>query len=84
MKQIQVPVLANCIAVYGGRDNIVTDNLLSDTIMYAAGLSTLSYPRDADLALLLHLTFQEDVRGAGDRVRLLYICRHCLVSLIFK
>ena len=35
---VQVPVLANNIAIYGGRDNTVTGNLLSDTITQGGGI----------------------------------------------
>lgn len=35
---IQNPVLANCIAIYGGIDNSATDNYLADTICEGSGL----------------------------------------------
>jgi len=35
---VQVPTLANNIAVYGGRDNTVTGNLLADTITQGGGI----------------------------------------------
>ncbi|AHH97105.1 discoidin domain-containing protein [Kutzneria albida] len=35
---VELPILANNIALYGGRDNSVTDNLLSDTQTQGGGL----------------------------------------------
>jgi hypothetical protein len=35
---VQLPILANAIAVYGGSDNAATDNVLSDTVMSGGGL----------------------------------------------
>jgi hypothetical protein len=35
---VQSPVLANGIAIYGGRDNAVTDNLLADPVREGSGL----------------------------------------------
>ncbi len=35
---VQVPALANNIAVYGGRDNTVTDNLVTDTLTQGGGI----------------------------------------------
>lgn len=35
---VQTPVLANGIAIYGGRDNAVTDNLVADPIREGSGL----------------------------------------------
>jgi hypothetical protein len=35
---IQTPVLANCIAIYGGRDNLVSNNIAADPIREGSGL----------------------------------------------
>jgi hypothetical protein len=35
---IQTPVLANCIAIYGGRDNTVSNNIAADPIREGSGL----------------------------------------------
>jgi hypothetical protein len=35
---VELPILANNIAIYGGRDNSVTDNVLSDTQTQGGGL----------------------------------------------
>ncbi|MBN9389717.1 MAG: right-handed parallel beta-helix repeat-containing protein [Chloroflexi bacterium] len=35
---IELPILANNIAIYGGRDNTVSDNLVSDTVTEGGGI----------------------------------------------
>jgi len=35
---IQLPVLANCIAIYGGTDNTATDNIMSDSVTMGGGI----------------------------------------------
>ncbi|WP_440903731.1 hypothetical protein ACMZOO_12830 [Catenovulum sp. SX2] len=36
---VQIPTLANGFAIYGGEANLVTDNLVSDTVVSAAGIA---------------------------------------------
>jgi len=35
---VQLPILANCIAIYGGQDNSMTDNIVSDSIVMGSAL----------------------------------------------
>eukprot|EP01088_Endostelium_zonatum_P016283 TRINITY_DN433_c0_g1_i1.p1 TRINITY_DN433_c0_g1~~TRINITY_DN433_c0_g1_i1.p1 ORF type:complete len:809 (+),score=206.82 TRINITY_DN433_c0_g1_i1:13-2439(+) len=37
---IQIPVLANCIAIYGGNGNSATDNYVADSVYAGGGLQT--------------------------------------------
>ncbi|MFC5802050.1 right-handed parallel beta-helix repeat-containing protein [Streptomyces formicae] len=43
---VQLPMLANAAAIYGGNDNRIEDNLLSDTVNASAGvaISTRNFP----------------------------------------
>jgi hypothetical protein len=63
---IQTPVLANGIAIYGGRDNTVADNLIADPVREGSALHA-GY-RHASTAFDGHLTFARNTTvRAGTR-----------------
>lgn len=47
---VQSPWLANCIAVYGGRNNTIENNLVADSVAFGAGINVSSNFDPADFS----------------------------------
>src|SRR5260370_33530677 len=55
---VQTPVLANGIAIYGGTDNTVSNNLIADPIREASGIQVGS--RFASQAFTVHVSITDN------------------------
>jgi hypothetical protein len=60
---IQTPVLANCIAIYGGRDNSVSNNIAADPIREGSGLHAAQRFHSTPFAGRLTFTNNTTVRA---------------------
>jgi hypothetical protein len=66
---IQTPVLANCIAIYGGRDNQVSNNVVADPIREGSGLHAGQRFRSTPFAGHLAVTNNTTVRAGTFEMR---------------
>src|SRR5260370_445482 len=62
---VQSPVLANGIAIYGGRDNTVSHNILADPVREGSGLHAGSRFRSTPFAGSLRFTNNTTVRAGS-------------------
>ena len=68
---VQSPVLANGIAIYGGRDNTVSNNVVADPVREGSGLHAGQRFGSTPFAGSLRLTDNTTVRAGSFEVELL-------------